>query len=50
MNEKQQIQSEIAKLVKQIQFERNRPSLTVPQLQKLKEQLLEVLASLKSED
>lgn len=47
MNEKQRVQSEIAVLMKLIQFERNRPTLTVPQLEKLKESLSNTLEGLK---
>ena len=47
MNEKQKVQSQIAELVKLIQFERNRPTLTVPQLEALKEALANALEGLK---
>lgn len=43
MNEKQVVHSEIAKLIKQIQFERNHPNLTQQQLLKLQEVLKEAL-------
>lgn len=47
MNEKQKVQGEIADLIKMIQFERNRPTLTVPQLIELKRALTTALEGLK---
>lgn len=47
MNEKQRVQSEIAQLIKMIQFERNRPTLTVPQLEMLKQALSNALEGLR---
>lgn len=50
MNDKQKEQSEIAEAIKMINFERNRPTLTVHQLQKLKESLQSALKDLQSRD
>jgi hypothetical protein len=46
MNDKQVAQSEIAALIKLIQFERNRPTLTHSQLLELREKLQEALNEL----
>lgn len=48
MNEKQQVQSRVAILIKLIQFERNRPTLTLSQLAELETNLTRALELLKS--